>query len=218
MMQIGQVIAKISNRILPFIGPSKVRFNRVWPSINKIEGWLVEGQEEWLFRTAGSLPAGARVVEIGGFKGRSTVSLAFGILGSRKQVFTIDMFKGGYKDVENRGDLREAFDKGFFSEWRLNIDQNGLTDYVTPLIGNSRDIAKIWSAPIHMLFIDGSHLFEDVLADFENFYPHVVPGGVIGIHDVCETWEGCYRAWNEQIKKRLKNTSAVSTLAYGIKP
>ena len=45
-------------------------------------------------------------------------------------------------------------------------------------------MAKTWNKPIHLLFIDGSHIYEDVLADFDNFYPHVVPGGVIAMYNV----------------------------------
>ena len=68
-----------------------------------------------------------------------------------------------------------------------------------------------------MLFIDGSHQYEDVIADFNNFYPFVVPNGIIGIHDVIPNWVGVTKAWNEYIKDRLLDTGAISSLAYGRK-
>ncbi len=38
--------------------------------------------------------------------------------------------------------------------------------------------------PLDFLFIDGSHEYEDVKADFDNYHGLVRPGGVIGFHDV----------------------------------
>lgn len=94
----------------------------------------------------------------------------------------------------------------------------GVMEYVTPLVGESREIARTWAAPIHMLFIDGSHEFTDVIADFDNFYPHVVRRGVVALHDVTRNWEGPYRAWHESIKHQLIDVGAVSTLAFGRRP
>jgi predicted O-methyltransferase YrrM len=216
------LLKKIKNHtidiIQTFINPGEVRFTDVWPKIDQIEGFLITGQEEWLFKTARSLSNDARILEIGCFKGRSTVCIAYGCVGTRRHVFTIDTFKGVYLDVEDQKDLKQIFSEGFFDEWRANIDRNGLLEYVTPLVGHSRKIARIWMAPIHMLFIDGSHKFEDVMADFANFYPHVVPHGIIALHDVTPNWEGCYRAWHEHIKYQLKDTGAFSSLSYGRKP
>lgn len=203
--------------IQALIKPEVVRFRDVWPRIDRVEGFLVPGQEEWLFRTARSLPDGARIVEIGGYKGRSTVCLAYGCVGSRRHVFTIDRFKGVYQDIERSESLRDTFESGFFDEWRANVEVNGLLEYVTPLMADSREIARIWAAPIHMLFIDGSHKFEDVVADFAGFYPHIVPNGVVALHDVTPSWEGAYRAWHEYAKHYLQNHGALSTLAHGRK-
>jgi len=49
--------------------------------------------------------------------------------------------------------------------------------------------------PLDFLFIDGSHEYEVVKADFDNYHGLVRPGGIIGFHDVnCPTVK---RAWNE---------------------
>lgn len=200
------------------ITPGQVRFKDIWPKINQVEGLLAEGQEEWLFKAAKSLSGGARILEIGCFKGRSTVSLAYGCLGTRKQVFTIDKFKGIYQDVENRQNLKDVFEKGFYEEWKRNIERNGLGEYVVPFMGDSRALSRIWTASINMLFIDGSHKFEDVMDDFNNFFPYVAPNGIIAIHDVMPEWEGPYRAWHKHIKYKLNNIGKIAILAYGRKP
>jgi predicted O-methyltransferase YrrM len=219
---IKSIIERITRSALDAVevltSPEQAKFDDIWSKIDQVEGLLVPGQEEWLFRAAQSLPDSARIVEIGSFKGRSTVCLGYACLGTRRQVFSIDRFKGVYQDVEGREQLESAFEGGFFDEWRANIERNGLLEYVTPLVGHSQEIACIWRAPIHMLFIDGSHRFEDVMADFAGFYPYLVPNGLVALHDVTPSWEGPYRAWHEHIEHRLRGTGMVSTLAYGRKP
>lgn len=191
---------------------STVRFEKVEQKIYAVDGLLVPGQERWLFEAAKTLPDGATIVEIGGYKGRSTCCFAFACVGTRKHVFTIDTFNGNETDFsgENR--------RSFLKVWRNNIKSNGLLEYVTPLVGFSNKVAKTWSGPIHLLFIDGSHQHEDVLADFNNFYPYVVPGGIIALHDVEPRHPGPLRIWNEHAKGRLTDIGARSTLAFGRKP
>lgn len=188
------------------------RFEKVERKIYAIEGLLVAGQERWLFDTAKALPDGATIVEIGGYKGRSTCCFAFGCVGTRKRVCTIDTFNGNETDFtgENR--------RNFFEVWQNNVKSNELLEYVTPLIGYSSKIAETWTGPIHLLFIDGSHEYEDVLADFNHFYPYVVPGGIVALHDVEPGHPGPLKVWNENAKGILTDTGVRSTLVFGRKP
>lgn len=193
------------------------RFRRVQAQIESVEGWLVPGQEYWLFATALALRDGARIVEVGSFKGRSTVSLGHACVGTRKHVFAIDRWQGLYEDFASQPEYHDLLRDGFFDIWSENIARNGLRDYVTPLVGNSTDVARSWRAPIDMLFVDGSHQYDDVVADFESFYPYVVPGGILAFHDVTPEWEGSYRAWHQHIAPRLSRHGAYSTISFGHK-
>jgi len=205
---IPSLLTRIGKSVARQLSPAERDFRRIWPQIDAVEGFLVPGQESWLFRTARALPEGSNIVEIGSFKGRSTCCLAFGCRGTRKHVFAIDTFKN--------------FDLGFpgqdfFSVWSRNIERCGLSPYVSSLRGPSSEIAKAWDKPIQFLFIDGSHDYEDVLADFEGFFPHVAAGGIVALHDLVETWPGPLRAWNESIKHQLTGIGYCSTLGYGRK-
>lgn len=182
---------------------------RAWPLIDSVPGYLQVGQERWLFEAAYSLPDRASIVEIGSFMGRSTCSLASGCRGTQKRVFAIDTFNGNDSDFPARGYLEQ------FSE---NVKGCGLSGYVEPVVGASHEIARSWNRPIHMLFIDGSHQYEDVLADFEAFFPHIVPGGLVAFHDVCDNWPGVLRLWEETAKRQLVDTGHCKSLAYGRKP
>ena len=171
-----------------------------------------------MFGAANSLPRTANIVEIGCFLGRSTASFALACKGSNRRVFSIDTFGGLYPDVIGDKDLEDLFKSGFFERWRQNMVHADVSEYVVPLKGTSLEIAKLWSAPIHLLYIDGSHLFQDVLDDFQGFFPHVVPHGVVALHDVVPDWPGPYKAWHEVVRHQLVDTGSCSTLFFGKKP
>lgn len=186
-------------------------FEQVDDRIQAIEGLLVPGQEKWLFEAARDLPDKSIILEIGGYKGRSSCSLGYACMGTNKHVYTIDTFAG------NDSDFRGPGRNDFFDEWKKNVGECGLSSYITPLKGASRDIAKTWDRPVNFLFIDGSHVYEDVLADFENFFPFVVRGGVVAFHDVEPQHQGPYRVWHDTAEPVLAGTGSCSTIAYGRK-
>jgi Methyltransferase domain len=201
-------IALKFKRIVRELDKDERAWGKVWPMIQPIEGWLCGGQERWLFDTARALSDGANLVEIGSYKGRSTCCLGFGCRGTGKRVFAIDPFNGG-PDLP----LRDSF-----AEFSANINRCELSDYVTPKVGTSLEIAQGWNRPIHFLFIDGSHKYEDVVADFEAYLPYVVEGGIVGLHDVDANWPGVLKAWNDVCRHRLVELGACASLAYGRKP
>ena len=202
---------KLRRTYLDLTGPKiDPEWRRALSMSRSIPGWLNPEQKRWLFDAACNLPSETTIVEIGSFKGLSTCFLASGCRGTSKLVFAVDTFNGNDVDFGHRD---------FFNEFSANIERTGLSHYVRPVVGISWEVAKTWKEPIHLLFIDGSHRYEDVLRDFEGFFPHVVPGGLVAFHDVGEEdWPGPLRAWNDTFSKRLVKTGHCSTLAYGYKP
>ena len=52
------------------------------------------------------------------------------------------------------------------------------------LVGDSRKVHQEFESPIHVIFVDGDHSREVVIADIENWVlPHVVEGGFALFHD-----------------------------------
>lgn len=203
-----RIARRVKRTALDFT-PTEREFRRAFPQIAPIPGWLQDDQEKWLFKSARALPDGVNIVEVGSFKGRSTCCLGFGCLGSRKRIFAVDSFNGNDSDFHERD---------FFAEFWANVERCGLSLYVEPVKGFSSEVAKTWNKPIHLIFIDGSHQYDDVLADFFGFLPHIVPGGLIAFHDVDKTWPDVLRAWNEVIKHKLTDVGYWSTIGYGRKP
>ena len=181
---------------------------RARPLIESIEGWMFPEEEQWLFCTAYELPSPANIVEIGSFKGRSTCALASGCRGTRKRIFAIDTFDGNGWDLDERD---------FFREFAQNLQRCSASEYVEPIRGVSTEIARTWASPIHLLFIDGAHEYDAAKGDFESFFPHVVPGGVVAFHDVSEAFPGVWRLWHETAKLQLASVGYCKSLGHGRK-
>jgi predicted O-methyltransferase YrrM len=187
--------------------PADREWRAMWSTIEQVEGWLTPSEARWLYDRARGLPTKANIVEIGSYKGRSTCCLGLGCRKSRKRVFAVDTFDGG-PDLPNVNSLPNFLE---------NIEHCKLTGYIEPVVGLSSRVASNWDKPIDLLFIDGSHSYEDVLADFCSFFPYVTPGGLVAFHDVSESWPGVLKAWNE-ITKNLTQIGHCETIGYGQKP
>ena len=68
--------------------------------------------------------------------------------------------------------------------FRATIHDAGLEDHVVAVVGRSPDVARYWSTPAALVFIDGGHGVEPARADYEGWAPHVAVGGTLAIHDV----------------------------------
>ncbi len=118
------------------------------------------------------------IVEIGSWKGYSTIWLAKGSQSGRKVlVYAIDTFEGDiHKFVTGEGET--------FCEFSNNIKRARVLDVVYTMAMKSEDAEKDWFLPIGLLFIDGDH--KEIESDFTRWYPYVEIGGTIALHDtVC---------------------------------
>jgi predicted O-methyltransferase YrrM len=157
-----------------------------------IDGWLRRCEGLALFELAAVGPGAGKIVEIGSFKGLSTVWLASGSkLAHREHVFAIDPHTGspehqkggsGHDRMPPEGTTRHVFMR--------NLKLAGVSDYVEPIIATSAQAAAQWQEPIRLMFIDGAHEYEAVRLDFELWSKFVIPGGVIAFHDVTPTFPG----------------------------
>lgn len=182
--------------------------------IDKIDGYLSPGQEFFLLEKAFGLNWNATIVEIGSYKGKSTVCLGLGTLYSNKKIYAIDTFKGG-KDFFNFKD-NKPYKSGFLSIFKKNIIKLGISKHVQYLVGRSDEIGRHWNRSIDFLFIDASHLYKDVLTDYKLYAPHVKKGGIIIFHDVVTEFPGVLRAW-KKLKTSLKEPKHFLSFGYGYK-
>ncbi|MBD2344442.1 class I SAM-dependent methyltransferase [Anabaena subtropica] len=190
-----------------------ISYSTIHHAVVSLKGFMIDGQEEYLFNKVKSLPEDAVIVEIGSFKGRSTVAMGYACIGTNRKIYAIDTWDGNDSDFTERQ---------FFDIWQHNIKANGLEEYVIPLKGYSYQVLKKWhqltnNKAIDFIFIDGSHQYLDVLKDFEMSFPLVKESGWMAFHDVIETWPGSERAWHKTAKYFLDNHEYCSSIACGRK-
>ncbi len=68
--------------------------------------------------------------------------------------------------------------------FRRTIHDAGLEGSVLAVVGESATVARAWTTPLGLLFIDGGHGIEPARSDYELWTPHVAVGGWLAIHDV----------------------------------
>jgi predicted O-methyltransferase YrrM len=143
---------------------------KVKPLIADVPGWLTDEEGEALYELARSCTGKGVIVEIGSWKGKSTVCLGVGSEeGERVPVYAIDP----------HADYR-------FGDFKTNVDRAGIVELVRPIASLSQTAADDFDEPIELLFVDGSHEYDLVLEDFEKWVPKVVDGGWVAFHDT--TW------------------------------
>lgn len=150
--------------------------------IKDVPGWLSEEEGEALYELARACTGKGVIVEIGSWKGKSTICLGLGSrAGKGVPIFAVDP----------HADYRHG-------EFKENIERAGIADLVTPLKGLSQLVVDGFEQPIELLFVDGSHEEDDVREDFEKWVPKVVEGGIVAFHDT--TWHpGVRRVVAEKI-------------------
>ncbi|MFZ4855144.1 MAG: class I SAM-dependent methyltransferase [Desulfuromonadaceae bacterium] len=194
--------------------PQYEHFEEIEVQVASVDGLLRDGQERFLFETVKRLPQDATIVEIGAFMGKSTLCMGFACLGTRRKIYSVDTWNGNNADF---------FINDFYINWATNVINAGLEGHAFPLVGNSRVIMPLWETiskgkKIDMLLIDGSHVYNDVLADFYNSFNHVKDNGLVFLHDITDDgWQGPDRVWKELASNLLVDQVFLSTLGGGRK-
>jgi hypothetical protein len=134
-------------------------------------------------------------LEIGSFKGKSTILLAKGAaLADGVTVNAVDpMTSPSETDPDLRGEPSslDAFEQ--------NIERHGVADQVVLHQMFSYELGKTWDRPLRLLWIDGDHSYRGTLLDFEGFAPHLADGAIVAFHDVLRRMEGGTRVFMEHI-------------------
>jgi hypothetical protein len=52
------------------------------------------------------------------------------------------------------------------------------------IAARSAEVARFWTTPLGMVFIDGGHTYEAARTDYECWSPNVALGGILAIHDL----------------------------------
>lgn len=166
-----------------------------WQRTQRVPGFLVENEARFLGTLAAVVPSQGTIVEIGSFKGRSTVMLAsIAARYAQGPVVAIDPHAGLTDSGHDVSHQSPTFD-----EFLASLKSAGVEQHVEVRRAFSRDVAKDWNRPIRLLWIDGDHSYKGCKGDFTLFSSHLIHGAVVAIHDSLHLYEGPIRVFTEDI-------------------
>jgi predicted O-methyltransferase YrrM len=146
-------------------------------------------------------PDNSIFVEVGSWRGRSSVYMGVEIVNSGKEqmLVCVDTWEGSEEhigwDILKEDGLYQEFLKNIEP---VNDEREGTIEHIR---GKSLEVVdSIQNFSLDFVFIDASHDYENVIADIRAWYPKLKEGGVIAGHDY-PTWAGVKKAVDEYFKR-----------------
>ncbi len=175
--------------------------------LKNLPGWLTVHEGQFLTKAARQVQKiKGVVVEIGSFQGKSTIYLAL----ADNLVYAVDPHQG----VVSGGKTKPTY-----AAFLHNLQVTGVSQKVKPLVATSAKAAQNWKQPIKLLFIDGLHDEINAKVDSELWFPFLVDGGVVAMHDSFCGWPGAGKVALAKIVNAggFKEIGVVGSIIYGIK-
>ena len=145
-----------------------------------VEGQISEKECLLLYTLAKRVSKGV-IVEVGSYRGRSTVALALGTrAGAKVPVYAVDpheVFTGVLGGTFGPQDRVCMF---------RNLLDAGVAESVAVVGLPSQVAAQGWESPIGLLWIDGDHTLAGTEADFRSWGGYVRTGGLVAFHDATD--------------------------------
>lgn len=160
-------------------------FRHRWPMVPRhiaitmrAEGMTSVAEAKLLYRLASEVRQGC-IVEVGAYRGRSSIALALGAANSSAHpvVFSLD------PHVEFHGAMGGHFGPWDRTAYLRNLIRAGVTETVRPISLSAEVVREGWNEPIGLLWLDGDHTYEGVKRDLEAFEPWLVAGAIVAFDD-----------------------------------
>jgi hypothetical protein len=146
-----------------------------------VDGWMSPDQAERLYRAAAGTHEGDTIVEIGSFRGRSTIVLA-SAAPQGVQIVAIDPHAGndrGPQELEGFA-AAAATDHDVFN---ANLAAAGVSERIRHVRAFSDAAHGEVSGELAVLYVDGAHRYAPARNDIRDWGARVEPGGTMLIHD-----------------------------------
>jgi hypothetical protein len=169
---------------------------RLEDALRGVEGFL-KLDEAWALHEAARLyppvSEAVTVMEIGSWKGRSTIALALGVQErGNGAVYAIDPHTGSRELIEMFGPVDT------YGAFLWNIERAGVSDIVVPVRKTAHHARMtVEEKSVHVLFVDGSHEYEDVRQDIDDWVTALADRATVSFNDPSSP--GVYRALRERV-------------------
>jgi predicted O-methyltransferase YrrM len=163
------------------MNPIAQEYSEIATMVESLEGWMTPAQGARLFAAAKRCPLPGRIVEIGSFRGKSTVVLASAAKPGC-EIFAIDPHAGndrGPGEIEGFADQANVDHECFLA----NLRAGGVESQVTHIREFSDAAHPQISGSIDVLYVDGAHRYGPARADLRDWGARVTPQGTMLIHD-----------------------------------
>jgi predicted O-methyltransferase YrrM len=158
--------------------------------IDEIKGFLDQEEGMRLYETALEASQSGPCLEIGSYCGKSAIYLGSACRENNGILFSIDHHRGS----EEQQPGEEYFDPDLFDKdsdlintfnyFQKTIRISGLFETIVPIVSSSEVVARLWTTPLSLVFIDGGHSYKTVHTDYKCWAKHLIPGGYLLIHDI----------------------------------
>jgi hypothetical protein len=148
------------------------------------------------------------IVEIGSYKGQSTVYMAVEIANSNKKInfYAIDTWEGS---KENRDKFSPHFTYNIDKLYDIYLNNiSSVNNYINNIKMESIKASLLFEdESIDIVFIDACHEYECVYEDIMAWLPKVKNKGILAGHDYNHGWPGVNKAVDEILGKNNIKTS-----------
>ena len=145
----------------------------------------------------------ATIVEIGSYKGQSTVYMAVEIINSKKNInfYAIDTWQGSAENLNKSSPHYNKNIDQLYNTYLNNIYD--VKEYIKNIRSTSAEAVKLFEdKSIDIVFIDACHEYECVYNDILMWLPKIKQQGIIAGHDYNHGWPGVERAVHELLGKQ----------------
>jgi predicted O-methyltransferase YrrM len=156
-------------------------FDETLQAVRGVDGWMSPDQAERLYRAAAGTHAGDTIVEIGSFRGRSTIVLA-SAAPDGVDIVAIDPHAGNDRGPQELDGFQAAAatDHDVFN---ANLAAAGVADRVRHIRSFSDTAHGDVPGEVAVLYVDGAHRYAPARTDIRDWGKRVSPGGTLLIHD-----------------------------------
>ena len=156
-------------------------FEEALAAVEHVDGWMSPDQARRLYDAALATRPGEQIVEIGSFRGRSTIVLASGA-NDGVHVVAIDPHAGNDRGPQQLDGFAEEAQSDH-EVFNANLLAAGVTGRVTHLRMFSDAAHSQANGMVAVLYVDGAHRYGPARTDVRDWGRRVADDGTMLIHD-----------------------------------